>query len=726
MNSANSYHIPPDMEQLQSTPGGTTVEMIQKPTSFPSFLGRRSFVPRPISNATDFFDLDDESDAGDSPRSLASLDNGSESTVSSQGLKTPQSAGLGAFEFHFDDRPISGPMVFQPIPEESKDFTPELLPSAKPHARPVTALNQAVAELDESQVRSWRPEQVAEWMAEAGFETSVVDKFLIHDISGAVLIDLQFEDLKELDISSFGKRHRVMSSIQQLRDSALITEPMLSRTSSKNATAPRASRTLTRGVAPAEREIVAESRSRSRRRGRRANDSSEVTPAESASIVAIEQLLPKPHKCSKGEDCAKYQKYLRKVQRIQEEFAADVEAAQGDEQKSEILPSVVGSSDVLGPTPAFKITAERLNEVQVRDTQESIRQFVQFQHVNNSASHGPSPPPASSASFAARATPTLSEHLRGLPRLTIPAEHSDTPHSHRTPMLEFSNPTAAQSQLKEQLRNDPYHYGGVASPADIYRTDTPMSANDIPVTMHAADPIGERFVSQSVPPEMRYGGPSMWTTSGEPVERCQSTAPAARRRMTRHMFEPKVTPVHENFASLSPAQRKGHVSTDVLAHEGWMRKRRTNRTIRHNEWTDNYFRLSGNRLVMLESEQQQRRATAGSSSARRDTLLETIDVDNYAVHAYSVATSSKLSAAIKKSVLGAGYMTAEPSFAFSLIPEHEGTKKGSGRKTNTLEKQATNKAHHFAVRSGPEKVEWMRRLMLAKAASRNGSGSYEF
>jgi hypothetical protein len=698
------------MDHFQYTQDGAAVEMIQKPTSFPSFLGRRSYAPRPISNATDFFDLDDESESGDSPTSLASLDNGSESTVSSQGLRTPHSAGLGGFEFHFDERPGSGPLTISPIAEESKAFEPELLPSARPQIRPVTALNQAVAELDESKVRSWSPNQVAEWMAEAGFETSVVEKFLIHDISGSVLIDLQFEDLKELDISSFGKRHRVMSSIQQLRDSALITEPMLSRTSSRNASGPRTSRTLTRSVAPAERQVIAESRSRSRRRGRRSNESNEVTPDQSASIVAIEQLLPKPHKCSKGEDCAKYQKYLRKVQRIQQEFALEAEAVQGDEQKSEVLPSVVGSSDVLGPTPAFKITAERLNEIQQRDNQESIRQFVQFQHLNGNATHGPSPPPSSSASFAARSSPTLTEHLRGLPKLTIPAEHVDAPKSNRTPLHEFANPDAAQVHLKQQLRNDPYHYGGVASPADIYRTDTPLSANDIPVTMHAADPIGERF-AQSVPPEMRYGGPSMWTTSGEPIERCQSTVQTPRRRMTRNMFEPKVTPVDENFPSTSPAQREAHVSTDVLAHEGWMRKRRTNRTIRHNEWTDNYFRLSGNQLIMLESEA----AKVSSKEA-----LETIDVDQYAVHAYSVASSSKLSAAIKRSVLGSGYMTAEPSFAFSLIPDHDKTT--TSRKV--LEKQA--KAHHFAVKSGSEKVEWMRRLMLAKAASRNRSGSYEF
>jgi hypothetical protein len=720
------------MEEYQTSPDGV-VEMIQKPTAFPSFLGRRSYIPRPISNATEF-DLDNDSDSDSTPASLTSRGNSSTSGASSPGLKTPHTAGLGGFEFHFDNKTVSPANSVADITdslspeyvERPKEAVPELLPTARPQVsgRPFTALNQAVAELDETQVRRWRPEQVAEWMSEAGFDASVVEKFVIHDISGSVLIDLQFEDLKELDISSFGKRHRVMSSIHQLRNSSLLSDTPLSRSPSKSAQQPRrASRALTRSVAPEERHIIAESRSRSRRRGRQ-HDAAEVTPAESVSIVAIEQLLPKPHSCSKGEDCSKWRKYQRKIQRIQEEFSElqiDHITEPPEERRSTIQPSVVGSSDILGPNEPISITPELLNEIQARDPQESIRQFLNFQHVHNSGLHGPSPPPSSSATFAARSTQGLSEHLKDLPKLTIPDDIPGTSTPYRTPLAEFSNSSQLQDQLKHQLRSDPFHYGGVASPADIYRINTPMSASDIPVTMHPEDPIGERYtISQSVPPEMRYGGPSLWTTSGEPIERSQSTAPLPRRRTTlKNSFAPAVAPVQEDLVSVSPtkmqfqsptsAPRPSRTSTDVLSREGWMRKRRTDRKIRSNEWSDNYFRLSGTRLVMLESDHP---------STVTDPL-ETINVGNYSLHAYNVATSSKLSAAFKRSILGSGYMASEPRFAFSLIPD-------SDREKGAKLFKESNKSHHFAVKSGPEKVEWMRRLMLAKAASRNASGSAEF
>ncbi|KAK5242136.1 hypothetical protein LTR40_012895, partial [Exophiala xenobiotica] len=263
-----------------------------------------------------------------------------------------------------------GPHLFRGTPEILSNPEDDVflglspIPEPKSAPKPIAALNNAVAELDESQVKDWTPFQVAGWMAEAGFEASVVEKFVRHDISGSVLIDLQFEDLKELDISSFGKRHRVMSSIQQLRNSSMISlETPLSRTPSKTNRNPRA---LQRIARPEERQVVIPDRSRSRRRGRQTDI---VTPAESVSIVGIEQVLPKEHKCSKGEDCPKWQKQQRKILRLQRAFDEDTRRPIS-EARSEALPSVVGSSDVLGPS-SVKITAESLSSVQPRDPQES-------------------------------------------------------------------------------------------------------------------------------------------------------------------------------------------------------------------------------------------------------------------------------------------------------------------------------------------------------------------
>ncbi|KAK5461372.1 hypothetical protein LTS15_003435 [Exophiala xenobiotica] len=710
MAASRAFHI-----YRTHTTALQTVEMLHKHSDL-SFLYRRVSAPRPLSEATEIFDTDNEEDSDSAPLPWDSQgDNDSQSTLSSpDDLPTPpNTGGLGGFEFHFDDKSIVGPQgphLFRGTPKILSNPEDDVflglspIPEPKSAPKPIAALNNAVAELDESQVKDWTPFQVAGWMAEAGFEASVVEKFVRHDISGSVLIDLQFEDLKELDISSFGKRHRVMSSIQQLRNSSMISlDTPLSRTPSKTNRSPRA---LQRIARPEERQVVIPDRSRSRRRGRQTDI---VTPAESVSIVGIEQVLPKEHKCSKGEDCPKWQKQQRKILRLQRAFDEDTRRPIS-EARSEALPSVVGSSDVLGPS-SVKITAESLSSVQPRDPQESVRQFLSFQHLHSpSNSTNPSPPPAASAAFANKSA-HLDEHLKGLPKLTIPPTHEDDERSpSRTPISALQQPTQIQAQLKAQLQRDPYHYGGVASPADIYRIDTPMSATDIPITAMAIDPC-QRDVSQSVPPEMRYGAAAASTSiSPEPIQRCMSTQPPPPRRHVRQMsFTPSIAPVKENESQ--PEVRKPSSSRatelDLAHHQGWMRKRKTTRMLRH-EWQDNYCTLVGNELTMHDTHY----ATAKA--------LERIDVDEYTLHAYSQASSSKLSAAFKKSLLGQGKLPAgEHSFAFSLIPESD--KASSSSSSRKLFEKSSTKSHHFAVDSSKDRIEWMRKLMLAKAMKKNAA-----
>lgn len=717
------------MDFLTTSSRPTTMEMVQKPSPL-SFLGRRTAAPRPLSESTDFFDTDGEDDSvGSSPASLESLDDDSQSTASSRELKTPLTAGLGGFEFHFDEKPIEGPFgphLFSnspdledqirlhegwdlpkvPIEQQHQTWAPPIEISLQEHeilqspvdeprpqqSRPFTSLNTAVAELDETQVRNWTPQQVADWMADAGFESAVVDKFLIHDISGSVLLELQFEDLKELDISSFGKRHRVMSSIHHLRNSSAISmESPINRSPSKS---PATARSLQRNLRPDDCFTVVGARSKSQRRGR-SRPTEDVTPAESISIVAIEQLLPKPHVCSKGEDCPKWQKRQRKLLQIQQEFAVEEpEQPKSDAEPSVVGPSVIGSSDILGPTPPFKITAQLLQELEARDPQDNVRQFLNFQRVcSPSHSSNPSPPPAASAIYAAKSI-GLEEHLRDLPKLTIPSANNRHESPARTPI---TMPRMADQAKVQQLRDDPYHYGGVASPADIFRIDTPFSATDIPVTNMPIDPC-QRDVSQSVPPDMRYGAADSAGTV-DPVNRCGSAAPRIRRHARQQSFAPSIAPVRENTVvdRFGPEPPVDLTEANLSTHQGWMRKRKTTKLMRH-EWQDNYCTLNGSTLACHADENPQSKT------------LDTIDVDEYVLHAYSLASGSKLSAAFKKSLLGQDrYSTSEPSFAFSLIPEGEATRK-------FFEK---SKSHHFTVDSSKERVEWMRKLMLAKAMKKN-------
>src|SRR5882757_3105562 len=145
--------------QLQS------VEMLQKPSTL-SFLGRRTFAPRPLSEATEIFDTDNEDDSDSMPQPWDSQDDDSQSTLSSRDeLPTPpHTGGLDGFEFHFDDKSVVGPQgphLFRGTPEilthPEDDVFLGMSPIAEPKtpAKPINALNTAVAELDESQVRDW-------------------------------------------------------------------------------------------------------------------------------------------------------------------------------------------------------------------------------------------------------------------------------------------------------------------------------------------------------------------------------------------------------------------------------------------------------------------------------------------------------------------------------------------------------------------------------------------
>jgi SAM domain (Sterile alpha motif) len=214
-----------EMEATDTFTSLPSIEIMQKGSNL--FLGRRSLAPRPLSAATEFEDFgDEEYDSETSASSMQSLKQDCQSSLSSpDGPRTPQSNGLGSFDFYFDDKSVTGPHLFCPSPEPMSKLNMVdgmALPKTLT-ARPFSSLNRAEAELDESQVRDWTPAQVANWISDAGFDSSVVEKFLTHDVSGTVLLDLQFEDLKELEITSYGNRHRVMSSIWHLRNSSMIS-----------------------------------------------------------------------------------------------------------------------------------------------------------------------------------------------------------------------------------------------------------------------------------------------------------------------------------------------------------------------------------------------------------------------------------------------------------------------------------------------------------------------
>jgi len=604
-------------------------------------------------------------------------------------------------------------------------------------------------------LRTWTPWQVADWMNAQGFEQTIIEQFFINDISGVTLIDLQYDDLKELGISSFGQRHRLWTEIRALKDGnlsdsqpptpgqdfpwaphaasdpAALSQPHLQAEDIQQIQRqPSPPGKCSTPDTPEEGEMPAKSGRRGMRRALGPDDI--VSPAESASIVAIEQLLPKPHKCKAGKDCRKWKKRQKKLDRIATEFPAEMaqilEAQQspgldsGVGQPSSIaVPSIVASSDALGPVAQkIGLHEDDLRVVASRDPQENVRQFLSFQHVDTPTKDEPTTPPYEMFPPLAPPQPVNPHtNLRSLPKLTIPAS---SPPSRALTVSAGGDRTAVPRRGTTPVTAV---YGRGAAGHDIYRLGSPASEMDVPVTALPAGPI-ERDASSSVPPDMRYGGTNILLSrsssrAGQPyvdiasprdrrpppaflnpstIKRSASHAGARSRRPSQGM-----APLAENLSSPHDEEARTPVAPprptattapdpDGAAHAGWMKKRRT-RLLRH-EWTEAHYRLRGTQLAM--------HADGGA----RGGPLESIDVDQYAVAV--AANQSKLNAAMRRLQLNRRNGEEVWKYGFQLTPAATADRDAGSRRF-----AATAKTHHFAVRNQNERIDWMRELMLARA-----------
>lgn len=593
---------------------------------------------------------------------------------------------------------------------------------------------QKVEEAPDSSVplQAWTPQQVAFWMTATGLEISLVQKFRMHDISGAILKDLQFGDLKELGIVSFGQRHQLWDAIRNLRGglsvpSTPVDDPYYPSMSPNLSAAPQQPSRQRRGDDCSNPSSPDDDKAKSptvgRRRARRAVRPDDViSPGESASIVAIEQLLPEPHHCSKGDNCSKYKKYQRKMARFAKEFPIELEQYQDANAApsevsmrpmSEAVPSVVASSDLLGPgrLPALRLDEDLLRVVQTRDPQENVRQFLSFQHLDEPAEEPSTSPyemfPPLSPPGATQAPHT---NLSLLPKLTIPTtKPQDALSPNRTAVPSRQNYTPVTALYTKSDNNG----------SDIFRLGSPASAMDVPVTAIPLGPI-ERDASHSVPPGMRFGGEPISRSNSRadhrqqfrqqfsPVDRRQALSPIPRsqtanpiERSTSHRPQASFAMAPLRETHLSPIYGPDELTpiANDVNYAGWMKKRKT-KMLRH-EWHENHFRLNGTRLAMHRDEKVK-------------DALEYIDVDEYAVACSSLA-SNKLNAAFKSLKLSSKKKDGNDSsaFSFQLVPAAE--KRG-------ILGAATGKTHHFAVKSRDERIDWMRELMLAKARQQKADG----
>lgn len=686
-----------------------------------------------------------------------------------------------------------------PVPNRSMGPTPE----PQHFQQPTPIARQALPSGRTIMPHDWTPSDVVGWMQSLGLEDDIVNTFFANDISGSILLELQTEDLKELEIASFGKRHKVMGHINKLRGSGVFSDT--DTTSSRTETA--SSHTYTTSLRSRNSSVtsdVASTRNTSvmsgntykscyptdeessnvkprAPRARRQNHDDDVhertdlVPSDSVSIVAIEQVLPKLHQCSKGEDCHKWQKQQNKLARLAQDLPFEhfgsgriVAGDPGNPKtapnllmspKSELTPSLTASSDIMGPgkLSAFQLSQEKLREVKPRDPQENVRNFLNFQSLDRlQTDNQPATPPTEFVSLfgsescdSAKITPTLSEHLRHLPRLRIPSMHDSSDGSVLTESVFTTENASALRTVTPSILSRRNHFndrtavpGGqefiphevAPSPADYYRVDpyyrseTPLSDADAPITAVPIGPVS-REDSQSVPPNMRFGNNRSVTE--DPIIRPSSTKVESDWRTPSIQSVTTLNPLEEDYAmspietpedlqktprapqfrnnNLFPSTRRGQ---DDVTHSGWMKKRKTTKLLRH-DWEDHHFTLKGTQLSMHDDL---------ASAHRHSKALEHIDVDDYAVACSSHASKSKLTAAFKKTVLKRNNNPQDVSvFSFSLIP----TPNGSGfvdRKTMFLN---SGKSHHFAVKTRDERIDWMRELMLAKALKRGRDSGAE-
>ncbi|CAO1635025.1 unnamed protein product [Sympodiomycopsis kandeliae] len=82
--------------------------------------------------------------------------------------------------------------------------------------------------------QDWSVDQVVEWARSRGWdESSIVSKFQEHEISGDVLLEMDVNILKEIDIIAFGKRFQVANAIKELKGQGGLS-PMAGFTPSSN------------------------------------------------------------------------------------------------------------------------------------------------------------------------------------------------------------------------------------------------------------------------------------------------------------------------------------------------------------------------------------------------------------------------------------------------------------------------------------------------------------
>ncbi|OAA48189.1 SAM and PH domain-containing protein [Beauveria brongniartii RCEF 3172] len=649
--------------------------------------------------------------------------------------------------YHVPDEPlILGMSPITPKPRGCGEITvhpPLPLPGPFQYTR---------EKLDASNLVSWTPEMVAQSMLNAGIDVSMADRFIENDINGPILITLKFEDLRELDIPSFGIRTNVWTQIQLLRDSQHRDKDSRPGTPIED----RPSREV-RKEARKEEQPAPRRRDGSRRQRRSPEVGGDsIMPYESVSIIGIEQVIPKPHRCAKGEACSTW----KKQQRVLENFKrlnphVDLKDAAGkvliygdvgnpetaralDPNEdlrpfSDATPSLVASSDILGTggmPPLQYLREASLRNVQSRDPQENVRQFLNFQHTKDVSLNEVPPTPPFELAPAAQAP---HQGLRRLPKLSIPLnvqaqrssnaprqistlkqsvvslqqqsqqeqeQHQVTKQQQQQQQQqqpqEHQQPQPQQQQQQQRSHHQrsnshdfvPYRMAktdprspDLETPRNPYRFGTPFSELDVPVTAVPLGPVA-RDTSQSVPPDMNYRAAPGYSNV---VPAAQPPRSQSRASCRRPSF-PLLPAVNEHrpirvSASRTPSPQQGasssppppHASSRAAVRQPPRQAPPPAAAAPANGGVTFQGPMKKRKTRLLRNEWHDgyftlkgTRLNMHKDMADVDRTLEYIDIDDYAIACSSLASTSKLSAAFKAVNISHNREKSDPVAAFSF------------------------------------------------------------
>lgn len=434
-----------------------------------------------------------------------------------------RSSSLSAHSAEFEHALSLSPVTPKAPPQGTEYHLPVALDlTPLPNKRRGSGPRFTDAELDTCDLADWKPEMVAQQMLNAGVEQQTAERFVENDITGAILMTLKFRDLQELGITSFGMRTKAWNEILNMLDVQVPSERP------ETVIEDEPDREVRREQRAMDMATEKPKRKQSRRKQKQLGDDI-ISPLESVSIVGIEQMMPKPHHCKKGENCSKWKRNQRMIEAFKKDHpfvdmdkggvimvAGDpgnpltAEALNRREPDvfrpvSDAIPSVVASSDIMGTggiPPLQYLQEAALRNIQAQDPQDNVRQFLSFQHqaaaatVPASSEVPPTPPfelyPQQQPHHAQKA-------MRSLPRLAIPSQQirtmNQTPASAVTVMQHHSR---GRSSPRNSLEPSPE-----ATPTAPYRFGTPFSDMDVPLTAIPLGPVARDF-SQSVPPDMNY------------------------------------------------------------------------------------------------------------------------------------------------------------------------------------------------------------------------------